>query len=173
MRAFAWVGDFVRLGHRDQLRLVAVWSLLGFTRLAILVLPFRTVRHLLGEDRAVGPGNEPTQAPTQAAAVPPLTAHDRARAERIGQMIVALAARTPWRSECYPQALTARILLGARRIPHRMTFGLRRSEGALVAHVWVHAEDIAVTGGDGRDYTEVGSFQWVPEGRGRTGEGRS
>jgi hypothetical protein len=84
----------------------------------------------------------------------------------IGAHVLLAARHTPWRSECYPQALTARALLGLRRIPHRTSFGLRRDEhGELTAHVWVIAGDVAVTGGDGSDYTEVASFLWVPTGR--------
>lgn len=159
MRLVEWARGFVRLGHRDQFRLVAVWSLLGFSRLVILVLPFRLVRRLLGEDRAAASGADAT------ATVVPLTERERARAVRMGQLILVASRHTPWRSECYPQALTARTLLGLRRIPHRTTFGLRRDGNGLAAHVWVRAGDVAVTGGDGRDYTAVASFLWVPAGR--------
>lgn len=153
------VRDFVRLGHRDQFRLLAVWSLLGLCRLVIVLLPFRTIRHLLGEDRATEPTDSISPPP------PALSPVETARAHRMGQMILVASRHTPWRSECYPQALTARILLGLRRIPHRISFGLRRDGAALTAHVWVRAGEVAVTGGDGRDYTEVASFLWVPRRR--------
>ena len=143
---------FVRLGRGDQIRLLAVWSLLGLTRLAILVLPFRVIRRLLGEDRAGITTGPP----------PALDERSRARATTIGTHIAVAARHTPWTSECYPQALTARILLGARRIPHRTSFGLRRQDGGLAAHVWVTAGSVAVCGGNGGDYTEVASFLWLP-----------
>lgn len=156
MRLVDMVRDFVRFGRRDQIRLLAVWSLLGFTRLAILLLPFTVIRRLLGEHQATGPGPTDTQ-------VPPLDGRSWARASTIGAHIGYAAARTPWKSECYPQALTARLLLGLRHIPHRTSFGLKREDGTLAAHVWVSAGDIAVCGGDGRDYTEVASFLWIPD----------
>src|SRR4051794_9385552 len=151
MRLVHAVRGFVRLGLKDQVRLTAAWSLLGFSRLLIILLPFTVIRRLLGEsDEAAR------------RAVPELDAHQRARAEHIGHVVEAAARNAPWRSDCYPQALTARTFLAVRRIPHVVSFGVRRDEGALIAHAWVHAGDVAVTGGDGREYTEVGRFAWSP-----------
>lgn len=149
---------FGRLGRKDQARLVAAWSLLGLTRLAILVLPFTAVRRVLGEPAA--PGERPDRAGDH-----PLDPATLARADRIGATVRLAARHTPWRSECYPQALTARALLGVAGIPHVVSFGVRRDQGALVAHAWVHAGSAIVTGGTGHDYTEVGSFAWAPRSR--------
>lgn len=158
MRLVVLVRGFVRLGRRDQFRLLAVWSLLGFGRLAVLVLPFRLIRRFLGEDAALSPEDAPE--------VPAPSDRDRARAITIGTHIAVAARHTPWKSECYPQALVARTLLSRRRIPHRTSFGLRRDQGSLAAHVWVRAGDVAVCGGDGQDYTEVASFLWTPGAKG-------
>jgi len=155
MRITRLVRGFVHLGHRDQVRLAAAWSLLGLTRLMILLLPFSVVRRLLGERR------------DPAAQLPPpqLTDDVLARAARIGTTVGLAARHTPWRSECYPQALTARVLLGVAQIPHVVSFGVRRDGDALVAHAWVHAGTVTVTGGTGNDWTEVGSFAWSPRNR--------
>ncbi len=158
MRFSRLVNGFVHLGHRDQLRFLAAWSLLGLTRLAILLLPFRLVRHALGEHR------DPRAGPTVAA----LDDGTLARAARIGATVRLAAAHTPWNSECYPQALTARILLGLARVPHVVSFGVRRDGDALVAHAWVHVGGGIVTGATGHAYTEVGSFAWAPR-AGRNG----
>lgn len=81
-------------------------------------------------------------------------------------MVRTAAARTPWQSDCYPQALTARVLLRAARVPHSVTFGVRRDDaGELRAHAWVAAADVAVTGGDGSSWSAVGSFHWTPRHR--------
>lgn len=73
------------------------------------------------------------------------------------------ATRTPWRSDCFPQALTARLLLRAARVPHTVTFGLRRdAAGQLKAHVWVAAGEVAVAGGSGAAWTRVGAAAWAP-----------
>lgn len=155
MRLVRLVRGFLRLGHRDQARLAAAWSLLGLSRLAILVLPFAAVRRALGEHRD----------PRATTVLPALDRPTIVRAARIGAAVQVAARHTPWRSECYPQALTARLLLLAAGVPHVVSFGVRRDGDALLAHAWVHAADVAVTGGSGREYTEVGSFIWVPRGR--------
>jgi hypothetical protein len=155
MRIVRLARGFGRLGHRDQVRFAVAWSLLGLCRLAILLLPFPVVRRALGEHHDV-------RTP------PPALRFDPARlahAARIGATVRLAARHTPWRSECYPQALTARLLLTLARIPHVVSFGVRRDAGALVAHAWVQAGDVPVTGGSGRDYTEVGSFAWAPRTR--------
>jgi hypothetical protein len=125
---------------------------LGLTRLAILVLPFPVVRRALGDHRD----------PRTPTTTPPLDHDTQVRAARIASSVRLAARHTPWRSECYPQALTARILLGLARVPHVVSFGVRRDAGELVAHAWVHAGEVPVTGLTGHEYTEVGSFAWTP-----------
>ena len=130
--------------------------LLGATRLLTLALPAQVVRHLLGEQRpSAGPGASP---------VPPQPCpRDVVRARKIGWVVRTASTRTPWRSDCFPQALTARLLLRLARVPHVVTFGLRRDDtGSLRAHVWVAADDITVTGGSRQTWTGVGSFAWAP-----------
>ncbi|MGY2875588.1 hypothetical protein ACVW00_002778 [Marmoricola sp. URHA0025 HA25] len=146
------VRGFVLLGPRDGTRVVVAWTLLGITRFAILVLPFSVVRRVLGEHRGA----------TTTGAVAALDDATAIRAARIAATIGFAARHTPWRSECYPQALTARALLGGARVPHVVSFGVRRDGGQLVAHAWVHAGEVTVTGGTGHSYTEVGSFSWAP-----------
>lgn len=159
MRREQLARGFGHLGRRDQARLVAAWSLLGLSRLAILLLPFTVVRRVLGEHR-----HPSTARPTE-----PLDALTLHRARRIGAIVQLAARHTPWRSECYPQALTARALLGLARVPHVVSFGVRRDGDALVAHAWVHVDGVPVTGLTGHDYTEVGSFAWTPRPRRRVG----
>lgn len=133
--------------------------LLGTTRLLTLALPSTVVRHLLGERRAPSAtGPDPGRVPS-----PLLGARELGRARQIGWVVRTAAARTPWTSDCFPQALTARLLLRVARVPHVVTFGLRRDDtGALKAHVWVAADQVAVTGGSGTSWTGVGTFAWSP-----------
>lgn len=152
MRFVHKVRGFVRFGLKDQFRLAAAWSLLGFTRLLIVLLPFTTIRRLLGDNRRAGAPKDLVE----------LTETQRLRAAHIGRVVTVAAAHAPWRADCYPQALTARTFLAARRIPHVVSFGVRREGDSLVAHAWVHAGEVEVTGGSGSDYTEVGAFSWSP-----------
>lgn len=147
------VRGFLRLRPADWFPFIAAWLLLGLTRLLIAVLPFTVVRRLLGEDHAVASAAE---------AGPELTVAQRQQACRIGGLVAAAAAHAPWRSDCYPQALTGHTMLARRGIPHAVCFGVRRDGDALVAHTWIRSGDLVVTGGNGQVYTEVGRFVWMP-----------
>jgi len=136
---------------RERARLLAVWLLLGLSRIAIAILPFRVIRRVLGEHRA-------TSAPQERE----LDARRRARALHLASHVGVAAAHSPWRADCYPQALTGRLLLTMARIPHTVSFGVRRADDGLRAHAWVHAGDVTVTGGTGDEYTEVAAFTWSP-----------
>lgn len=111
------------------------------------------VRRLLGE----------RSDPAAAGGGTPVTEQQLARARWIGRTVRAAAARTPWRSDCYPQALTARLLLRAAGVPHGVTFGLRRDDTAgLRAHVWVRVGDLVVAGGSAHGWAGVATFSWAP-----------
>jgi hypothetical protein len=142
----------VRWRINDLIRLMTCVACLGVARLVIRVVPFVRLQSWLGTPGLAG---EPT---------PDLDASAIAHARRISQTLRRAAARTPWASNCYSQALTARFQLGIAGIPHTVSFGLRRNEhDALEAHAWVVAGDVVVTGGGViGDYTEVSSFTWVP-----------
>jgi hypothetical protein len=147
------VRGFLRLRPADWIPFIIAWLLLGVATLLIALLPFTAVRRLLGEDQA---------AESAAESGPDLTPAQRERARRIGGLVAAAAAHAPWRSDCYPQALAGRTMLAFGRIPHAVCFGLRRDGDALVAHTWIRAGDLVVTGGNGQVYTEVGRFVWMP-----------
>lgn len=142
-------------GQRAHRRLLATlnplffglsWILLGLSRLAIVGgVP---VTRLVGRTGA-----------TPHAATP--SPRDQRWAALITRQVGRAAARTPWRSECYPQAVAARVELMAARVPHTVLFGLRRDEkGELVAHAWVQIGDRVVIGGDPVGYTVVAAFSW-------------
>lgn len=151
------VRAFFRLGYKDQVRLAGAWFLLFLSRVLIAVLPFTLVRRLLGENHAVSDPLPPVD----------LDPVQHARAVHIGRIVQVAAAYAPFRSDCYPQALTARVLLAVCRIPHLVSFGVRRDGDRLLAHAWVHAGGVPVTGGSGEAYAQVGTFTWSP-GRRRT-----
>lgn len=139
-----------RLRPSDRRRFVVCWALLGVSRLLILLLPFSLLRRMLGANNARDEAL-------------PFPACGLASARRIGEMTRLAARHTPWRSECYPQALAARIQLVIAGIPNTLSFGLRRSaDGALLAHAWVTVGELSVVGGDPQPYTVVGSFSWQP-----------
>ena len=141
--------SFLRQPLFLQAWFLPVWILLGFCKTAILLYSFRRLAPLLGE--AVG----------TSAWVPLLTRGEEARALQIGRVVRLAARYTPWDSNCFPQAVAARVLLGLYRIPHALYFGLMRDldSTSMQAHAWVAAGRTRVTGGFGFDrYTVVGCF---------------
>lgn len=130
---------FLRLGRFEQVWLLPVLLLLGLSRLLILCLSFRRIAPWLGVHAGA------------MAWTPLLERHQEARALRIGRLLRRVARHTPWQSNCFAQAITARILLGAHGIPYNLFFGLARDHAGLQAHAWVAAGRIEVSGGRGLD----------------------
>jgi hypothetical protein len=142
--------SLARMPVFEQTCILPAWILLGVSRGAVLLVPFRRVAAILGEAR--GPQGLAPQA----------SARQMQRARRIGRVIRVAARYTPWDSNCFAQAVTARLLLGLYRIPCAVFFGLAHDDGparALQAHAWVCSGDVAVSGGAnvGR-YTVVACF---------------
>lgn len=141
--------SFLRLGAWLQLWFLPTWLLLGLARLVILTVSFRRLAPRLGT--ANGPH----------ALVPLITTAQRTRAVQIGRVVRLAAGYTPWVSNCFPQAVVARLLLGLHGIPYAVYFGLSRDAqtGAMLAHAWVAAGPVCVAGGYSfNEYTVVGCF---------------
>lgn len=137
---------FLHLGRFEQAWLIPV-LLLGLSRLLIVCLSFRRIAPWLG----VHGGTQ--------AWIPLLNPAQEQRARRIGRLVRSAARHTPWLSNCFPQAITARILLGVHAIPYMLFFGLARDQTGLKAHAWVAAGRVNVSGGAGCDgFTVVGCF---------------
>lgn len=120
--------------------LFPVWLLLGLARLIILVVPFRRYANFLGCRYG------------HALWVPLPSPAGVARARAISQVVRLTARHTPWRSNCFPQAMVARLLLRLYGVPHAVYFGaLPTGDPArpMSAHAWVSAGRVQVTGGDG------------------------
>jgi len=114
-----------------------VWCMLGVSRLVVLTIPFRRLAVVLGKRQGLEPW------------VPILSNAQALRALQIGRVVRAMARRTPWDSNCFAQAITARLLLGLYGLPYALYFGLMRDAGSagMKAHAWVVAGRIRVTGG--------------------------
>lgn len=129
--------------------LVPVWLLLGVSRLLIKIVSFRRLAPYLGVLSGAAPW------------VPLLQTHQQSRARDIGRVVRLAARYTPWESNCFPQAVVARLLLGWYGIPYALYFGLLNDRGAapLSAHAWVAAGPVQVTGGSAfHQFTVVGVF---------------
>lgn len=68
----------------------------------------------------------------------------------IGRVIRLAAAYTPWHSNCFPQAVVARVLLALHGVPYMLCLGIKLGSTAdtkIDAHAWVTAGRVSVTGG--------------------------
>lgn len=121
--------------------------MLGVSRFVVLFIPFRRLAPLLGLQQGIAPW------------VPLVGAEGEARALAIARVVQMAARYTPWVSNCFPQAVTARILLGIYRVPYCLFFGVDRDAMAMKAHAWIAAGRVSVTGGRSFErYTVVGCF---------------
>lgn len=110
----------------------SVYVLLGLANLLIKLVSFKKlVRLISNSDRA-------------AEAV--LTPRKAARLRSIRNAIVSVSRRTPWRSKCFEQAVTASLILRVLGISHQISFGLNTDNNELKAHAWLLVNDIWVTG---------------------------
>lgn len=147
LRAWQRLPGFVRAW------LVPVWLLLGMAKLLIFSVTFRRLAPHLGH--AAG----------ASAFLPLLTPTHQDRARLISRAVQTAARYTPWNSNCFPQAVVARVLLGIYGIPYTLCFGLMRdaASGEIQAHAWVIAGPVAVTGGHSFErFTVVGVFTSLP-----------
>jgi hypothetical protein len=131
--------DLLRVSRRDpQLAGLAlrVYVLLVLARLTISLLSLRQIARHLGAHMA-----ETSREPLDPAA--------SRYARRVGLCIEKLSPHTPTESNCYPQALAARLLLHRKGIPSTIYYGaaFEPDRPALTTHVWLRCGPLIVTGG--------------------------
>ena len=148
-RAVEKVPSFFQYSSFVKAWFLPVWLGLGIARLAILTISFKRMVPRLGVSVGVCPW------------LPLLDERQEKRARMVGQVIRLSARYTPWESNCFPQAIVARVMLGFYRVPYCFFFGVRRSPttSAFDAHAWVATGRVRVIGGVGfNKYTTVGVF---------------
>jgi hypothetical protein len=68
--------------------------------------------------------------------------------ERVGSAVSAAANNVPWRSDCFPQTIAARMLLKRFGYASTIHFGVERAgEDVLNGHAWLTCGETVVTGG--------------------------
>ncbi len=143
LKTFGALPNFIKLWF------IPTWLLLGFAKMAIFCITFRRIAPLLGHSVGIDLWL-PIASPAQ-----------QARALLIGRTVKMVAGYTPWVSNCFPQAVAARVLLGLYGVPYALYFGLMRDKTTrdMLAHAWVRSGRVSVTGGPGfANYTVVGMF---------------
>ncbi|MBA3878815.1 lasso peptide biosynthesis B2 protein [Sphingomonas sp. CCH10-B3] len=141
-------------GARQRLVAEAAFALL-VARIALLVVPFPRLAARWGVLLPVGdPGLTPPEA-LDAAAVE--------TAQAIGWAVTATASVMPFKAVCMQQAVAARAMLARRGVASVLHYGAGRDDkGALVAHAWLDAAGVKVTGYPiAAGIAEIGAF--VPQ----------
>jgi hypothetical protein len=145
--------NFLALPGFVQSWVIPLWLFLGISKALIFSISFKRLAPYLGHSVGTKPWT------------PMVNAVQEVRARQIGQAVRLAARYTPWDSNCFPQAVAARLLLGLYGIPYAFYFGLMRDPDSpdIKAHAWVTAGKVRVTGGRSfGQFTVVGVFCHLP-----------
>ena len=131
---------FKRLSTADKWLLIRAAYGLGIARLMLANTSFQKLAERLGSKGAKG-----TRAP------------DSDYSERVGYAVHAAASAVPWRADCFPQAIAARMLLKREGYDTTIHLGVTKgAEGNIAGHAWLTCGDYVVTGAGELDhYTEM------------------
>jgi hypothetical protein len=140
---------YLRRPLRERLLLLEALAYLGLARLAILLLPFRWLVPLLGQQQRETPAAEtPTFHPTLQA---------------VARAVTTTSRHTPWESACLVQAIAAKLMLKRRAIPSTLYLGVAKEDNRLTAHAWLRTGSLILTGGAGRErFTIISTFAEKP-----------
>ena len=138
---------------REYCFFLEAWILLAFSRSLIFFRPFRKLLPFLGKQI---PKPEAEQAASEPVA-------SEALLKIIQISILRAGHRSPWRTMCFEQALTARMMLHRRHIKSVIFFGVNinseKKNKQITAHAWLICSDFTVTGGKNNQmFTVVGRF---------------
>lgn len=128
------------------------WVMLVVARVVISLFPLRWISAQLGEYLRE---TVPDQVPVEL--------HRKIR--RIRRAIRKAVPHTPTNSNCYPQALTATVLLRLARVPSTMYYGAAIESGGsgLETHVWVRSGPFFVTGAPAHlGFATVATYAHLP-----------
>jgi hypothetical protein len=138
--------NFWRRSRSDKWLFVQSYCLLGISRLAIDTLAFKRLAGYLGRPCAESPDQ--------------IGAPELEATRRVSWAVESASRFTPWKSNCFPQAIAAQYLLRRRRISTTLYLGCRIEEqGEMKAHAWLRSGPRIVTGRPGhRAYRVVATF---------------
>ena len=134
---------FVRLESGDRRLLLRAAACLAIARIKLVTTPFRRLSAQLSIDC------ESTD-----------IAPDADILRRIGFALRVAANHVPWRSDCFPQTIAARMLL--KRVGYGSTIHIGVEPGgddAIAGHAWLTCGETIVVGGEEVDrYVEMHRF---------------
>ncbi len=139
------IGRYRRLTPSRRQLLAEAFVLLGVSRLALLLLPFKRIAPHLGR---------------QGEDVYAADAKQTAAAKGVGWAVRIASTHTPWQSKCLAQAMAAKRMLNRRKIRNTLYLGLAKDDsGKMVAHAWIFCGSLPLTGAaDTPRYAVVSTF---------------
>ncbi len=150
--------NFWRRPWSDKWLFIQVYFLLGVSRLAILTLRFKRLAARLGQHMEESSDE--------------LTDDEIEVSRRISWAVRRASALTPWKSNCFPQAITAQYLLRRNKIVSTLYLGamLDDDEG-MKAHAWLRCGPRIVTGREAhRQFGVVATFSATMKSKERVDE---
>ena len=134
------LAKFRQLSAGDKWLFVRAVFWLGAARIMLIAMPFRRLSERLAAE-----------------VYPSATEPEPAFLQRVRFAVRAAANNVPWRSDCFPQAIAARMLLKRQGYATTIHLGVEKAqEGEIAGHAWLTCGDTVVTGGDDLDrYTEM------------------
>jgi len=148
----------IKLSKKRSLReywlFIEAWLLLATSRILILWIPFRKLLPLLGR---------PVSQEEAEMATSDYNMVSYELLEIIRISILRACRRSPWRTKCFEQALSARMMLKRRGKISVIYFGLNKNlpgqHEKMTAHAWLKCSGIIVTGGKNNEiFTVVSRF---------------
>lgn len=137
-----------RYSFKKLVLYTSVYLLLGISNLLIKIISFKHLVRLLTNSCVEFH--------------PILSPRKLFRISSARQAIFTVSRRTPWRSKCFEQAITASILLKMMRVSHKINFGLNNDENELKAHAWVMVNNVYITGFSTEiEFIAVSSFYYT------------
>ena len=134
---------FMQLDGVDKWLLLRAAGWLAIARIMLVVMPFRRLAARLSSES----GSSHTEP-------------DQEMLQRISYTVSAAANNVPWRSDCFPQTIAARMLLKRYGYASIIHLGVELvGEDALSGHAWLTCGETVVTGAAELDrYTQVHSL---------------
>jgi hypothetical protein len=122
---------FMQLDGADKWLFLHATVWLGMARIMLIVMPFRRLSARLSSK------SDSTQPEP-----------DQELLQRISYAVSAAANNVPWRSDCFPQTIAARMLLKRHGLASTIHFGVERvGDDELTGHAWLTCGETVVTGG--------------------------
>lgn len=125
------VRNFLRLPSSDRRLLISAALLLGTIRLGLWLIPFLTLRRLLGKFA------EPRTSTQEAEA---------SSTDRVLWAVTVASRYVPGANTCLTQALAAQVLLARRGGVACLRLGVARQEGRFQAHAWLESQGKVIFG---------------------------